>query len=75
MAVLRTNPGPVSAAHLAECWPESVQRDRALTSLLADGLAVQTSEGFALPSHPHHQPPGPANTLGEPDGQTPWTRG
>ncbi len=50
MAVLRDSEGSVGAERLAEAWPEAEQRERALRSLLADGLVEETPEGrFALP--------------------------
>ncbi|MEB3021616.1 HhH-GPD family protein [[Mycobacterium] crassicus] len=49
--VLRDNEFPVSRAELDVAWPvDTVQRDRALASLLADGLVEQITDGrFALP--------------------------
>jgi len=44
MAVLRDrDPGgdPVGAAELAAVWPDDTQRDRALATLLADGLLIE----------------------------------
>lgn len=52
MAVLRSAPGPVTASELAAAWPDDAQRERALESLLDDGLAVRH--------------PGPAPTYGLP---------
>ncbi|WP_182347271.1 A/G-specific adenine glycosylase [Tomitella gaofuii] len=51
MAVLRAARGPVARARLDAAWTrEPAQRDRALGTLLADGLIEQTSDGmFALP--------------------------
>ena len=49
MAVLRDTEGSVARARLDEVWPDDVQRDRALASLLADGLVVETETG-ATPS-------------------------
>jgi A/G-specific adenine glycosylase len=50
MEVLRTNDGPVPHAALAVTWPDAVQRDRALATLVADGL-IRPLPGarFALP--------------------------
>jgi A/G-specific adenine glycosylase len=50
MAVLRDAPGSVSGDRLAQAWPEPVQRERALESLLADGLVVRRDERYALPA-------------------------
>jgi len=41
LAVLREATGPVPADRLDLVWPEAVQRARALSSLLADGLVVE----------------------------------
>jgi A/G-specific adenine glycosylase len=50
--VLRGAAGPVSRAALDAVWAEPVQRDRALGTLLADGLAEALPDGrFALPGH------------------------
>jgi A/G-specific adenine glycosylase len=38
LAVLRAAPGPVAKADLDTCWPDPVQRDRALDGLVSDGL-------------------------------------
>ncbi|WP_240937957.1 A/G-specific adenine glycosylase [Nocardioides sp. JQ2195] len=50
LAVLRDNEGAVSRRQLDAVWADDVQRDRALASLLTDGLLVSTEEGrFRLP--------------------------
>jgi A/G-specific adenine glycosylase len=50
LAVLRDTEGSVTRSRLDEAWSEPVQRDRALQSLLDDGLIVETTEGrYALP--------------------------
>ncbi|WP_299056503.1 A/G-specific adenine glycosylase [uncultured Nocardioides sp.] len=50
MAVLRDADGPVHLSALEAAWPESVQRERCLEGLVADGLAVRTSAStVALP--------------------------
>jgi A/G-specific adenine glycosylase len=42
---------PVTEADLVEAWPDHIQRGRALTTLLEDGLIEQHSDDtFALPS-------------------------
>jgi A/G-specific adenine glycosylase len=48
--VLRANDSPVTRAELDVAWlTDTAQRDRALYSLLADGLVTQTADGrFAL---------------------------
>jgi A/G-specific adenine glycosylase len=48
--VLRSNDSPVSRAELDVVWlTDTAQRDRALDSLLIDGLVEQTADGrFAL---------------------------
>ncbi len=50
MAVLRESHRPVERAQLDIVWPtDPGQRDRALHSLLVDGLVEQTADGlFAL---------------------------
>ncbi|WP_431280116.1 A/G-specific adenine glycosylase [Leifsonia poae] len=49
MAELRASHIPVTAAELTGVWPDAAQRDRALAGLLADGLAVATTDGYVLP--------------------------
>ena len=50
MAVLRDTDEVVHVSTLAAAWPETVQRERCLASLLADRLAVQVGdETYALP--------------------------
>jgi A/G-specific adenine glycosylase len=34
---------------LLSSWPDAAQRERALTSLMADGLVVRTSDRLTLP--------------------------
>ncbi len=48
--VLRGNDSPVTRAELDVAWlTDTAQRDRALDSLLADGLVTRTADGrFAL---------------------------
>lgn len=49
--VLRDTPAAaVSSAALAAAWDEPVQRNRALASLIADGLVAQVPAGYALPA-------------------------
>ena len=50
MDVLRDNHSPVTRAQLDVAWlTDTAQRDRALYSLLDDGLVTQTADGrFAL---------------------------
>ena len=48
--VLRDGDGTATAARLVAVWPDTVQRDRALDSLLADGLVVRTGERYSLPA-------------------------
>ena len=50
LAVLRSSDEPVTGAALAAGWPESSQRERALTSLVADGLVVAAGSSWSLPS-------------------------
>lgn len=50
LAVLRDAPGAVPKQRLDAAWDEPVQRERALASLLADGLVVLAAGGrYALP--------------------------
>ena len=50
MAVLRDTEGSVGRERLDQAWAEPVQRERALASLLADGLVVLTDDDrYALP--------------------------
>ena len=50
MAVLREAEGSVSSARLDAAWPEPVQRQRAVQSLITDGLMICTPNGrFSLP--------------------------
>jgi A/G-specific adenine glycosylase len=50
LAVLRDADDPVTAVTLETCWPEVEQRERALRSLVADGLAITAGPGrYQLP--------------------------
>ncbi|MGN6721595.1 MAG: A/G-specific adenine glycosylase [Marmoricola sp.] len=49
LAVLRDAPGSVNAAALVKAWSLDDQRDRALESLLADGLVVAENGRYRLP--------------------------
>lgn len=50
LAVVRDSSGSVPRARLDEVWHDATQRDRALASLVADGLLVSAGEDrFALP--------------------------
>ncbi len=50
LAVLRESDGPVSAAELMTVWDDSPQRERALDSLVADGLVEPVGDdAFGLP--------------------------
>lgn len=49
LAVLRDAPGSVNAAALAKAWGLDDQRDRALGSLLEDGLVVGEGDRYRLP--------------------------
>lgn len=50
LAIVREATVPVTAQQLATAWNEPVQRDRALDSLVADGLLERRPDGlFALP--------------------------
>ncbi|WP_297602794.1 A/G-specific adenine glycosylase [Microcella sp.] len=50
MRELRQSDTPVPAEVVEQLWPDAVQRERALASLLADGLATGDAEqGYRLP--------------------------
>jgi A/G-specific adenine glycosylase len=50
LSVLRESDGPVAKARLDAVWADDVQRERALDSLVADGLVDPVSEGrYRLP--------------------------
>lgn len=49
MAELRASEIPVTAAEIEVVWPDAVQRDRALSGLLADGLVSEVDGGYELP--------------------------
>jgi A/G-specific adenine glycosylase len=50
LAALRASDGPVSADELRTVWTQAAQRERALASLIDDGLVVEGGEGtMALP--------------------------
>ncbi len=51
LAVLRESEEPVPRAALDVAWPDQAQRDRALASLVTDGLAQRHPDGrYALPA-------------------------
>ena len=51
MAVLRDAPGPVEQPRLDAVWADPVQRQRALDSLVVDGLVDPLPDGrYALPA-------------------------
>lgn len=49
MRELRAAHRPVTRAEIAAVWTDPVQLDRAISGLVADGLAVETAQGMALP--------------------------
>jgi A/G-specific adenine glycosylase len=50
LAVLREATEPLARASLCESWPDPVQRDRALSGLVADGLVeAREDDHFELP--------------------------
>jgi A/G-specific adenine glycosylase len=51
MAELRASDVPVTSDEIAMVWPDETQRDRALASLLHDGLAIEVPGGYSLPGH------------------------
>ena len=48
--VLRDGDGTDTAARLDAVWPDAAQRDRALASLLDDGLMVRNHDHYTLPT-------------------------
>ena len=52
LAELRASDVPVTAAEIAQVWPDDEQRDRALTGLLIDGLLVHDGSDYELPPSP-----------------------
>jgi A/G-specific adenine glycosylase len=46
---LRAADGAVASVRLQQLWPDAAQRDRALASLVADGLAVAVGDSYRLP--------------------------
>ena len=49
LAVLRASDEPIPDRDLAKAWQDSRQRDRALASLVQDGLVVATGNRWSLP--------------------------
>lgn len=49
MAVLREAESSVPRPRLEATWPEDTQRERALASLITDGLIVETDGAYSLP--------------------------
>lgn len=49
MAELRSTHRSVTDAEIATLWPDAAQVQRALASLLADGLAIAAPDGYTLP--------------------------
>ncbi|MDX6279569.1 MAG: A/G-specific adenine glycosylase [Kribbellaceae bacterium] len=51
LAVLRAAHGPVPKSELDACWPEPIQRERALDGLVADGLVDPVADAsYRLPA-------------------------
>jgi A/G-specific adenine glycosylase len=48
--VLRSSDEPIPDRELAAAWQDFEQRDRALASLVEDGLVVATGNQWSLPS-------------------------
>jgi A/G-specific adenine glycosylase len=48
--VLRDGDGTAARSALDAVWPDATQRDRALDSLLGDGLVVRVGEHYSLPA-------------------------
>jgi A/G-specific adenine glycosylase len=49
LAVLRSSDEPIAGGELAEAWQDLDQRDRALASLVQDGLVVALGNRWSLP--------------------------
>ncbi|GAA1220574.1 A/G-specific adenine glycosylase [Rhodoglobus aureus] len=49
LAELRASDVPVTTDEIAQVWPDADQRERALSGLLTDGLAVQVDSEYELP--------------------------
>ncbi len=49
LAMVRDAPDTVARTRLDTVWPDDRQRERALQSLVADGLLVVTDDGYRLP--------------------------
>lgn len=49
MALLRNSELPVTDAEIEGVWPDARQLDRAVKSLLRDGLAIRLDDGYSLP--------------------------
>ncbi|GAA1775916.1 A/G-specific adenine glycosylase [Agromyces lapidis] len=49
MRELRAAHRPVTRAEIMGIWADAVQLERAISGLIADGLAVETGEGMTLP--------------------------
>jgi A/G-specific adenine glycosylase len=47
--MLRSSNKPIPNSDLAAAWQDSGQRDRALASLVQDGLVVTVGSGWSLP--------------------------
>src|SRR5207249_227111 len=50
LGVIRDADRAVDARLLAATWVDAVQRNRALAGLLADGLVVESDDGYRLPA-------------------------
>lgn len=49
LQLLRNHPGSLSARRLDTVWPDRIQRQRALESLISDGLVVSHGDRYGLP--------------------------
>ena len=63
LAVLRESASPVPGSRLDVVWPEPVQRDRALASLLADGLVTRHGSHYGLAGDIQNSPFQPTPSL------------
>ena len=49
LGALRAADGPIASADVEALWPDAAQRERAVASLVADGLVERTPQGLSLP--------------------------
>jgi A/G-specific adenine glycosylase len=47
---VRESTGPVTRGEITPLWPDALQLDRAIISLLDDGLIVRSGDALSLPT-------------------------